>query len=356
MSVVISSEANLAVVGAPVDFSYTALYFVDAYDIMVALGDDLGAISMNLALLAPQVEGTDFPFFTRLNLDEEPRLFQTDWQPWFDADFIPPDPSLLATPPSTEPLFNLAPDQTSESILLIYQNELDSYVRRIDGDFISLFPGPIGQLTYDDTVCRVLSEIQRHMLEPLIDEGVSWQLWTEDEVRGSLEERLCAFLLATGLTRERITVPVAAGALQVDIPQEIIEIRRVQWFDGVNRQTLLRSDEMQLDNGAIGWEGDANGIPANYVQEPLPTLTVILNPPPALQGELDMIVVQRPSNLAGCAAFPIPAMFVPYIKYGVMADMLVKEGEANDPERAVYCEKRFAEGIDVARALLGVED
>jgi hypothetical protein len=355
MSIVVVAEMNMAVVGAPTDIAYSIMQIVDAHDIRRALGDDLGAISMNLPLLVPQVEGVDFPFFTRLNLEPEPRLFQTDWQPWIDADFLAPDPSLLATPPSTEPLFNLEPDQTSESILLSYQSELASYVRRVDGDFFNVFIAPIGQATYSDTVCRMLSEIQRHMLEPVIDEGVSWQLWTEEEVRGALEERLSGFLLATGLTRERLNVPVEAGQLSVEIPESIIEIRRVQWDDGVNQQTLLRSDEMQLDNSMIGWESDNGAVPAYYVEQPLPTLSVLLNPVPALAGALDMVVVLRPSNLAGCAAFPIPAMFVPYIKYGVMADMLRKEGEANDPERATYCEKRFAEGIDLARALLGVE-
>lgn len=356
MSTVVIPEMVTAVVGAPTDIQYTLIYWPDAYDTIIALGLDGGVISMNLPLLVPQVEGVDFPFFQRWEYEEEPRLFETDWTPWEAAEWQEPGPGLLATPPSTEPLFNLAADQTHETVLLQWADQLEAYRLRIDADYVSLFPAPLGQITYDDTVCRMLSEIQRHLLEPVIDEGVSWQLWTEDEVRGSMEERIASFLLATGVTRERITIDVAAGTLEVQIPQTVIEIRRVQWFDGVNRQTLCRDDEDQLDSANSGWESDAPSIPAFYVEQPLPTLTLKLNPVPATDGELHLVVVHRPVSLSGCSNFPIPSMFIPGIKWGVLADLLRKEGEANDPERAAYCEKRFAEVIDLARSLLGVAD
>jgi hypothetical protein len=32
-----------------------------------------------------------------------------------------------------------------------------------------------------------------------------------------------------------------------------------------------------------------------------------------------------------------------------MADMLSKEGEAQDPQRAEYCESRFSEGVELAK-------
>jgi hypothetical protein len=358
VAIVVSTEINVPVVGQGADMGYHVSIWPDSYDVMASLGPDLGAISMNLALLVVQVEGIDFPFFHR-DADIEPPafLFEPPTVQLRNAEWEAPLMALLETPPDTTPLFTLPGDMTHDYVMLAHLAEIESFGRRVSADdFPMLFPAVTGQPAYDDNVCRVLSEIQRHLLEPTIDSGVTWQLWSEAEVRGCLMERVCGFLLATGITRERISVPVPVGALVVDLPQEIIEIRRVQYRTGSSLVTLLRTDEMQLDNYTIGWDSSSPGSPTAYVENPLPTLQVKLDVPSGnIDGSLEMIVVKRPATLAGCTAFPIPSMFVPYIKWGILADLLRKEGEANDPERSTYCEKRYAEGIDLARALLGVD-
>ena len=50
--------------------------------------------------------------------------------------------------------------------------------------------------------------------------------------------------------------------------------------------------------------------------------------------------------------FNIPDDFVPYIKYGVYADMLGKTGRGQDLLRARYSEQRFQEGVVLTKALL----
>lgn len=358
MGVIAIPEMVTAVAGAPTDIQYSLVRWTDSTDTIVALGaDDLGMISVNLALFVTQVEGIDFPFFQR-DTDlkvERTWLWDRPEQVLIESDFTAPLQALLDSAPSTEPLFNKELDTTAETAAQLWAADQAFWALAQD-TYVSLFPAPMGQLTYADTVCRVLEEIQRHMLEPVIDDGQTWDLWTEDEVRGCINDRVCSFLLETGLTQERINMAVTAGTARPDLSQDIIEIRRVQWVDPTNgRITLLRSDEMQLDNYDMGWES-TSGAPVAYVEQPTSTLQIKLSPVPSVDGTLHLIVVKRPVNLEGCSAFPIPAMFVPYIKYGVMEDMLLKEGEANDPERAAYCGKRFAEGIDLARALFGLED
>jgi len=53
---------------------------------------------------------------------------------------------------------------------------------------------------------------------------------------------------------------------------------------------------------------------------------------------------------------PIPANLAWAVKYGIMADMLGKEGEAQDTKRAKYCESRFGEGIELAKMWMGRSD
>ena len=50
--------------------------------------------------------------------------------------------------------------------------------------------------------------------------------------------------------------------------------------------------------------------------------------------------------------FDIPDDWVPYLKYGVYADMLGKQGRGQDLLRAKYCDQRYQEGIALAQALL----
>lgn len=120
------------------------------------------------------------------------------------------------------------------------------------------------------------------------------------------------------------------------------------------KSILTRVDPEELDNGRVGWHLET-GTPQLIMEEPRTPLSFRLVPTPDTDGTVRIIIVPHPGAMEGCAPIPIPAMFVPYIKYGVMADMFSKEGEASDPQRAAYCEKRYGEGVQLARALLGTE-
>ena len=48
----------------------------------------------------------------------------------------------------------------------------------------------------------------------------------------------------------------------------------------------------------------------------------------------------------------VPDEFEPYLKWGVLADMLASDGQGCDPGRAAYCEQRWQEGIELARLML----
>jgi hypothetical protein len=219
-----------------------------------------------------------------------------------------------------------------------------------------VFPELPPATTYSDTMCRMLSEIQRHLLEPTIDGGITWSsLWSADEVLRFVNERLERFLLETGILRTRATSVVAAGTSSVDVPSDSVDLRRVAWDTGTATSGLPRVDPFGMDAGSVGWQG-GTGVPYAYIEEPLPPLSIRLVSTPSANGTLDVLYVRAETVTGQCSlAIPIPAMFVPFVKYGVMADMLSKEGEASDPQRAAYCEQRFGEGVELARLLLGAK-
>lgn len=119
---------------------------------------------------------------------------------------------------------------------------------------------------------------------------------------------------------------------------------------------LPRVDPFTEDNGNPDWESQT-GTPASIIEEPRDPLSFQLSPTPDVGGSVEGIYVAEPDPIGdACVPLPIPNYLSWIIKYGVMSDMLRKEGEANDPQRAQYCEGRWKEGIQLTRMLLGFND
>jgi hypothetical protein len=219
-------------------------------------------------------------------------------------------------------------------------------------------PSEIPQGFYNDTKCRLLEEIQRHFLEPKVDRGLEWQLWSYEEVHEAYELRVYRFLLETGILRKEYSEFTSDA--QVGIPQDSIEVRRVQWTYDDKRQTpraLTRIDTRQADSGRPGWDTTPSE-PDAYIEDPMVnTMELTLCPTPDDEGTVGMRYVPMPQiqQQVECEHIPIPRMFSWAIKWGIMADLLKKEGEANDPVRAQAAEFQYKLGVQLARLLLGTE-
>lgn len=207
--------------------------------------------------------------------------------------------------------------------------------------------------TYSKMSCDLLSEIQRHFLEPVIDGGNTWSLWTVNEVVRFLNERLARFLIETGIIQTMAVLNLTPAPDNVyRFPSDLQLVRRLSIVGG---NKLLRIDPQQLDNGYPGWESQTNATPFAYVEEPQDPLSFRLVYP--LSGAISLrlfYTAQPPTITSTCTNLPLPAAFTPAIKWGIMADMLSKQGEANDPQRATLCESRFDEGVQLAKTLFSL--
>jgi hypothetical protein len=213
------------------------------------------------------------------------------------------------------------------------------------------FPGRTPSGSYTDYSCLILSEIQRHFLESTIDGGATWSLWSQAEVLKYLNDRLKRFFIETGVVRERQLF--SASTRTVALPSDVMEVRRLIWWSSSNVPSpLTREDKWALDNGFPGWRSES-GTPIAYVEEPQAGRVVTLYPFES-GGTLEVCYVPYPETIGtGCVEMPIPAMFSHVIKYGVMADMLMKEGEANDNERAQLFLQRWTAGLELAKLVIG---
>lgn len=216
----------------------------------------------------------------------------------------------------------------------------------------------IPKVTYHRLVREVLTEIQYHMLEPTIDGGQTWQLWTSNEVLNYMRERISKFLVETGLMIDRASMPMIAGTSSYNLASTLAELRRV----GVDNRGLTTCDYWEQDHGTPGWQF-LSGVPTGYLVSPLDQLTIQLDPIPIANGTINYHYIRStpfedPATSEQSIydfVLRLPANFAWAIKYGVMADMFSKEGEANDPQRAEYCEQRWQEGIELAKLLIWKE-
>lgn len=51
----------------------------------------------------------------------------------------------------------------------------------------------------------------------------------------------------------------------------------------------------------------------------------------------------------------LPDSFTPYLKYGILARIFATDSEVKDQQKAAYCQARYAEGINLAAALMSDE-
>jgi hypothetical protein len=295
------------------------------------------------------VEGVDFPFRSRIWVDNAQRNHRKRWADRARAaqPAVAPVALVLLAPVDDTPRFVGKRDETPQGWAVWHKRRralvaATPATQQWGARAAAFLPAT----SYPDTSCRIYSEIQRHMLESIIDEGLTWSVWTTDEVENYLTQRVTRFMVDSGLVRERRDVTVTGR--DVALPSDTMEVLRTVWNDGAARTVLVRVDKWALDNGLAGWEAQT-GIPNYYTDDTSSALMAEVTPRPTTPGVLELVIIASPLPQKHCYPINLPAIFTPYLKWGVIADMLSKEGEAQDPDRAAYAEGRFAEGVELAQ-------
>jgi len=332
--------------GAPTDIGLQPVFYKSMLD---SLGTEPWVHMPTPIFAIVMEEGIDFPFSTRTTLDgvvpsalyrrrDERAHVHPQVQGVSLVILTPVDETILALGQEVYEGPSVA-DRVKR--LRARQKITTTWATEYDASRFAFLPAT----AYADSSCRIFSEIQRHFLENTIDDGITWSLWSAAEVQAAYDRRMSRFLLESEFIRERRTVVVNAGQAVYDLPTDTISVCRIALGDDV----LTRVDEWQMDNGVVGWEV-GSGTPFGYIEDSSAgSLKVTLTPTPSANGVLNLIIVPEPGAGARCTPTPIPAVFSPYVKWGVIADLLSKEGEANDPVRAQYAEGRFAEGVEIAK-------
>lgn len=204
---------------------------------------------------------------------------------------------------------------------------------------------------------HLLLEIQHHLLEQIDEDGwAGTAQFTATEIQSALQRRRDQFLFELGLVQVVHETPAqsidSSGRVEIKLNPPIIDLRRVAWvsFDGTH-SALFRSAESDYEAYDPGWIGE-RGTPDSYSMALSRPLTIQLNPIPNAPGRVEFVGVQGGAalNITTGIKIGVPDDLSWAVKWGALADLLGKQGIAYDPTRAEYCERRWAEAMEIAKA------
>jgi hypothetical protein len=210
------------------------------------------------------------------------------------------------------------------------------------------------QKTITDT--QLVAEIQAHLLEPIT--GSTWtgsDMFTLSEITSAMQKRRDQLILESGVEQDITTLNVTPTQGRFEFPNNIIDIRRLAWIDQITGKftPLWRTDPWAATANLISWSFNVASKPVEYSLGETPPLQCQLIPSPANPGQIECIMTPSGPTLNPSAGvvLGIHDDLCWSIKWGTIADLLSKNNQARDPQRASYAESRYREGVQLAEVL-----
>ncbi len=221
---------------------------------------------------------------------------------------------------------------------------------------LSSVPGTL--IPYSVTDRDLFQTIEYHLLEPVTNGTWSGsEQFNAADVTGALQRRRDQFLLETGC---RINHSTQTGGQtptgRVDLADIVIDVRRLVYLDANGAYTKLWPDDEYIMNAfASGWSVNP-GPPSVFSVIATPPVRIQIAPIPNISGTLDLLTIDSGAALDPTVgvAMGVPDDFTWAIKFGALLDLLTKDGPPSDPIRASYCQKRWDEGLMLAKLTTSV--
>lgn len=178
-------------------------------------------------------------------------------------------------------------------------------------------------------------------------------MWTLPIVTAALQRALNQFIQDTGCKITDLTFPGPTPSNDlVTLPDTVIDIRRGAWIDTLSGLVtpLWRSSAFS----ATAFQPLYNvtpGTPKAFEIVTQSPLSFRLIPAPVASGSLDLLVTSTGPTLNPAAGVILGILdnLTPAIKWGALADLLGEDGPAKDLKRAVYCQQRYQEFVEISR-------
>ena len=218
-------------------------------------------------------------------------------------------------------------------------------------------PNTLRPLTF--TTTALINEMEYMLLEPA-SVPPSWTGSAQfqlSDLTGAIQRRRDETLNNTGCQISRSLVAATAG--RTYLPDNLIDLRRVAYIPAAPGTpiTLASTDIRAKYAYNPLWTVSTQTI-GTYMQSTQPPLSFDVDYPPAPGGQYEVLTVNAGSAVTGV---PVELLGIPddwawVVKYGALADLLNRESNSKDAQRAAYCNVRYQMGLKLlqfAPALLG---
>ena len=213
------------------------------------------------------------------------------------------------------------------------------------------------------TINDVVDQICYQLLEP-VPVGGLWagtEQYNLEDILSAIQQARDTFLLETGVivTHRVLAVPSAPTAGKVSLPESVINIRRMAWTTANGYIIVIRRDDSWgITNFGRGWQVAQSVAPIAYSVSTTPPLVVQLAPITTQFGSLDMLTIESGTApaMVGDVLLGVPDDWAWVVIFGALAQLLQRDGLAVDPQRAGYCQSRWEDGLERAKAAAVVVD
>lgn len=198
--------------------------------------------------------------------------------------------------------------------------------------------------------------MEAHLLEP--QSGGTWTGTSQfaiSDLQGALHRRSQEVIQAAGCNLSDLPqIPSTPNVRRTFFNDSTLEPRRVRFMPDSGfglPVTLSREDTLAFDAFSPG-HLQTTGTPEAWSVITGPPLAMDVDVAPNVAGVYDMIGLfsQISFNPPGSTTIRIPNDWSWLPKWGALADILGRESEATDRQRADYCLKRYVQGLEVMKA------
>jgi hypothetical protein len=148
----------------------------------------------------------------------------------------------------------------------------------------------------------------------------------------------------TGINYWSTVTGIGVGTINVSLPTTGAVSGQINFSTPT---TLYRDDTVANEWYEAPLYQQNSGIPQTFSLSSEPPLSWIVDIPPAQPGTYEAVVLQpgTPFNPPASTLLGIPDDFCFVAQWGALADLLGRESEATDRERADYAKKRYQDGL-----------
>jgi hypothetical protein len=189
-----------------------------------------------------------------------------------------------------------------------------------------------------------------HLLEPAT--GGTWTGTSQfaiDDLAQAVMRRQDEVLQTTACNMAEIVLSVTPNTSRAIMPDSVLDVKRVRYIPVVGSPaTLERSDTLAYQRFSPSYQQTSKD-PLRWDVLSGPPLTLTLDTLIPVPNTLQILAMEAGTPVAPPAStvLQVPSDWLWVVKYGALYDVLSKENEGKDQERANYCRQRYVEGLQL---------